>query len=366
MSTLGVYDMTGNVREWCFNEAEGGLRATRGAAWPDSPFHAGHIIPKSAFDRDPTNGFRLIQAFDSEGALAALRYPVRRTVLRDYWSEEPASDAEFEAFRRSYAYDHYPLNAVVERVDTVSGMIREKIAFDVPYGERGGAILFRPLEAPAPLQPIVYWGGSGLLARKSIEEEWLPAYDFLALSGRAVVVPIFKGAYERDDALFSITHGSIPGGWGGATYRDYTVHWVKDLRACIDYLADREDLDSAKVGFFGLSFGGLTAPIVLAVEPRIVAAVVAIGGLYDGVRFMPEIDPINFVPRVTTPILMMNGRHDIVFNYETEQLPMYELLGTSSEEKHHHLVESAHSVPREDYIRETLAWFDKYLGVPGG
>jgi hypothetical protein len=63
---------------------------------------------------------------------------------------------------------------------------------------------------------------------------------------------------------------------------------------------------------------------------------------------------------------MINGRYDTVFPYETTQLPMYELLGTPPEDKKHHLAESAHIVPMDEVIRETLAWFDKYLGVPGG
>jgi eukaryotic-like serine/threonine-protein kinase len=53
MTTLGVYDMVGNVREWCYNEAGEGERATRGAAWPDAPFHVGWVIPKPASTGTP-------------------------------------------------------------------------------------------------------------------------------------------------------------------------------------------------------------------------------------------------------------------------------------------------------------------------
>ncbi|MCJ7628768.1 MAG: protein kinase, partial [Longimicrobiales bacterium] len=136
MTTLGVYDLAGNVREWCFNEAGDGERATRGGAWTDAPFHVGWVIPKPALDRHETNGFRLIRTSDDEEALAALRDPVGQTVIRDYRAEEPASDAEFEIFRRFYAYDPFPLNPIVERVDTFQNWVREKVSFDLPYGER--------------------------------------------------------------------------------------------------------------------------------------------------------------------------------------------------------------------------------------
>ncbi|MEX2049484.1 MAG: SUMF1/EgtB/PvdO family nonheme iron enzyme [Gemmatimonadota bacterium] len=39
MNSLGVYDLAGNVREWCYNEAGGDTRATRGGAWSDAPYH---------------------------------------------------------------------------------------------------------------------------------------------------------------------------------------------------------------------------------------------------------------------------------------------------------------------------------------
>ena len=77
---------------------------------------------------------------------------------------------------------------------------------------------------------------------------------------------------------------------------------------------------------------------------------------------MPEVTPFNFVPRVTAPVLMINGRHDFLFPLETSQRPLFELLGTPEEHKRHALFESAHYVPPTDRIRETLAWLDKYLG----
>ena len=260
------------------------------------------MIPKSAFDRDETHGFRLIRTFDDAGAIDALRYPVERTAQRDYAGETPVSDAEFEFIRRYYQYDPFPRNATPERTDTFEYWIRETVYFDVPYGERGGAFLYLPRDAPPPYQTVIYWGGSGLLTVQSIEEEWADGFDFMVRSGRAVALPLFKGAYERDDSLFSITYSVVSGNPMGTVYRDYITRWVKDLSATIDYLATREDLDEERVAYYGLSFGGWTAPIVLAVEPRFKAAVTNVGGMTYR-RHLPEGDPINFVTRVRTPFL---------------------------------------------------------------
>ena len=58
-----------------------------------------------------------------------------------------------------------------------------------------------------------------------------------------------------------------------------------------------------------------------------------------------EVEQLHFAPRVTVPVLMLNGRTDFVFPLETSQLPMFNLLGTPSADKHHVIVESGHSVP---------------------
>lgn len=40
----------------------------------------------------------------------------------------------------------------------------------------------------------------------------------------------------------------------------------------------------------------------------------------------PEVNDINYVGRVTIPILMPNGRYDSIIYYETSATPMFELL----------------------------------------
>jgi len=62
---------------------------------------------------------------------------------------------------------------------------------------------------------------------------------------------------------------------------------------------------------------------------------------------------------------MLNGRHDVVFPYLSGQLPFFRMLGTPPADKKHVVYTSSHTVPQEENVRETLAWFDKYLGVPG-
>jgi pimeloyl-ACP methyl ester carboxylesterase len=110
----------------------------------------------------------------------------------------------------------------------------------------------------------------------------------------------------------------------------------------------------------------------LAIEDRIKAAVLVDGGLPAPRSFdlsgrnpfeQPERDPIHYVPRITIPVLMINGRHDITFPLRESQEPMYRLLGTDPARKRRVLSESSHvSALSAERIEETLNWFDQYLG----
>ena len=90
-------------------------------------------------------------------------------------------------------------------------------------------------------------------------------------------------------------------------------------------------------------------------------AVFKLGGLASG-RARPEVDQINYVSRVTIPVLMLNGRLDAVEPEATSQLPMYDLLGAPDGDKRHARFETDHIIPRNAGIRESLDWLDRYLG----
>ena len=71
---------------------------------------------------------------------------------------------------------------------------------------------------------------------------------------------------------------------------------------------------------------------------------------------------MHYLQRVTIPVLMLNGKYDFFFPYETSQLPYFELMGTPAEHKRLVLHEAGHSFPRTEAARESIAWLDRYLG----
>jgi dienelactone hydrolase len=144
-------------------------------------------------------------------------------------------------------------------------------------------------------------------------------------------------------------------------YRDMVVQWSKDLGRTIDYLETRPDMDAAKVGYYGLSMAANGALPIVAVEPRFKAVVLVSGGII-GARRPPEAEPLNFAAHITAPTLMISGRDDFIFPFETTAKPLYALLGAPPDRKRLVTHEGGHMPVLNDMIRDVLGWFDQYLG----
>jgi dienelactone hydrolase len=136
---------------------------------------------------------------------------------------------------------------------------------------------------------------------------------------------------------------------------------AQDVSRSIDYLETRPDLRTDTLAYYGFSWGTLHAPMILAVEGRLKSSVLVIGG-FPNSRYLPEIDPINFAPRVKQPTLMLNGRYDFTYPLETSQRPMFRALGTDREHKRHVLYDVGHGLMPFQSQAEVEAWLDRYQG----
>ncbi len=355
MSGFGVFDMAGNVREWCFNESNG-KRYILGGGWNDEPYASIDAITQDPFDRSVTNGVRLMELVTTEPNLAKAMAPIPRG-FRDYSLERPVSDAQFKSFLSLYDYDKSALEAKVEEKRTNDLGLREKITFNAAYGrERVTAYLYLPKRGTPPFQTVVYFPGSNAIHTEKAEGNLeIDRIDFLLKSGRAILYPIYKSTYERGDSLNSDYADTT------IFYRNHVVMWANDLRRSVDYLATRSDIDMGHLGYMGISWGGTLGAIMIPVEPRIKAAVLYVAGL-PGERSRPEVDQINFLPRLKIPVIMLNGKYDHFFPVESSQKPFFELIGTPAQHKKYILYEGGHFVPRTQLISESLNWFDRYFG----
>jgi predicted esterase len=355
LGSHGVVDMAGNVREWCWNE-NASQRYILGGSHADHSYMLmrGQLAP--AFDRSSTNGFRCVKEPDAARA-ATLAAPVTLAPPPAYLAAPPVTDEVFALYQDVYGYERNELKAVVEHLDDGSELYRrERVTFDAGYGgERVIAYLFLPRDVAGPIACVVAMpSGSTLLAKRpgtSIRPE-----PFILRSGRAMLYPIFKGSFERYE--------------GSPTYqpveiRDSVVAWRKDLSRSLDYLETRSDIDMKKVGYIGYSMGSEVAPMLLSMDRRFAAAALLSGGLTPLLGKLPEVNAVNFLPRVKTPVLMVNGRYDSILPVASAQEPMFHQLGTAPADKHRVVVDSGHTVltpeTQNAVIRAVLDWFDRYL-----
>ncbi len=348
--------MAGNVREWCLNAA-GDDRFILGGGWNDEPYQFNDAYTQRSFDRSPTNGIRLVTYLTRDANLTRAGEPLLRS-SRNFMKERPVNDAVFAVYRRMYDYDRTPLNAkVVETVDE-GDWVRELIRMDAAYsGDSLLTYLYLPKRGAKPYPAVVYFPGSNAIRDHAPQNLQWRSIDFLIKSGRAVLYPIYKGTYQRGDSLNTDVQNTTN------FYRDHVLMWAKDLRRGVDYLETRPEVATGRLAYYGVSWGGALGALLPAVEPRIKVSALYVAGLnFEPTR--PEVEPVNFLPRITIPTLMINGRYDFFFPLETAQIPMFRLLGTPANQKRHVVEDGSHFVPRTRLIQEILTWLDTYQPTP--
>lgn len=362
---MGAYDMGGNAREWLAN-AEGEYRWIAGGGWNQVPYMMPQEDFVTPFDRSAINGFRCIASIDGRPIPAALTAPTNELVASESLQLQPVGDDVYEIYRDQFGYLKQDLEPRLLSSTEWPHWREERIHIQSPYTEDGmDLLLLLPGSTDTPLQAIILMPGSdAFYPGATIEgydwETYEPSVAAVLYSGRAVVLPMWDSSFSRGR------------GWSGDfanepdRYREFTrsrtMHWRQDLGSALDYLETRQDIDSDRIGYLGISFGAIQPISLLAVEPRLKTALLVAGGL-GGDSHHPLVKPVNHAPRVTMPVLMLNGRYDYGLPLEVRQKPLFELLGTPSKQKKHVVYEAGHvGFPVQQQRREIGAWLDKHLG----
>lgn len=360
LGDFGTYDMAGNMKEWCWNEL-GVRRYILGGGWNEPAYQYMNADARQSFDRAKTFGFRCVKYI--EPLPQALAKPVEfygPSFARS--TDKFTDDQAYQLYLRLHKYDKTELNPSVESVveDPSQYWRTERATFQAAYGkERMIADLYLPKDAKPPYQGVIYMPGADAYLTKTLSGVNLRFITFVLSSGRAMIVPHYKGTLERD-LLNSMPYATIidqPN-----LYKERSIQWSKDLGRTIDYLETRDDIDAGKLSFIGVSWGAYVGPRLVAVEPRIRAAVFAAGG--DTPVFAPieEVDPWNFAYRIKIPVLMQNGRSDFSFPLETSQIPLFNRLGTPEKDKSHLLYEGGHEIfDQKKVFMDMLDWLNRHL-----
>jgi len=354
LGVFGTYDNAGNVREWTWNEGKAGNRWILGGSWqiPAHSYMAHFELPP--FDRSELNGIRLAKYIDK--VPDGLFEPVI-VKIRDYEKTKPISDDAFSVLTDQFRYESTSSASEVEVIlETNSGRL-EKVSIHPASGSALTIYLSIPASTKKPFHAVIYFPGRDFFIPNSGCESRFIRRILIQKTGRVTVMPIWQGSCERYDGFYQASKE------GRMRLRaSHIQDWHEDLGRTLDYLDSREDIAPGKYAYYGISYGASRPLPLLALEPRLKAAILYSGGFPAGQ--WPQIaDPLNYVSRISLPVLILGGRYDAYRTISASQRPLYNLLGTPPEHKKMVVFESGHApLPPSETLREIADWLDKYLG----
>jgi predicted esterase len=254
----------------------------------------------------------------------------------------PPQDAA-EALRLSYyAYDPaLPLSAKLKPMDANDKRARFHLSYLSAHDQRVTALIALPRRYTPPYPAVLLVHGAGGDKDTSYIQwisETLVAQGYATLSidtqyhGERALPGFKVGVYQPDSYQM----------------RDAWVQSVIDLRRAVDYLLSRTDIDKNRIGYVGISQGGMLGATLGGVEGRIGSFCLAVagGGMVELVKSIekypllrskwpvqvtPEVlrriesiaqvvDPIYFVGRIAPrPLLLMTATKDEVIPPEASE-----------------------------------------------
>ncbi len=351
MSPFGCYNMAGNVSEWCVNQSPEGF-VTSGGAWNDLTYSFGDYGEYPGIYSSNRIGFRcVLNSSDTQGDQGGGVLPPAETP--DY---QPSSESDFKVWLTHYSYDKTPLSAKITETLETNDWRRETISFTGEDGEPAMAYLYLPKNFAKPLQ-VLHYVPPGDVVRglrplpDSVEMFLTP----LIKSGRAVFTVVLKGYVGRPyPPNYSPPDNST------VESRKQVVNWITDLRRGVDYLETRDDLDRQHLTFLGISNGANLGLLLTAVETRYKYSVFVSAGLEPQVKtWIAETNYINFASQSRQTKLIVNGRYDETFPYNSDARPLFKLL---REPKKIMTYDGGH-IPTVEYFSTTVnSWLDETIG----
>jgi dipeptidyl aminopeptidase/acylaminoacyl peptidase len=203
------------------------------------------------------------------------------------------------------------------------------VRYPSPDGQSVPAWLFVPAGLDrAQRHPAIVWvHGDGITQNF---DGWHTRRDY------AVYYSFHQYLAQRGYVVLAVDYrGSIGYGreWRQGHYRDLGGKDYEDVAAAVPYLGSLGYVDTARVGIWGLSYGGFMALQALTVTPELFRSAIDVAGVQDwrywyadpggpwirGRMGTPEengalydrLSPVNQVARITRPLLVLHGTADV-------------------------------------------------------
>lgn len=217
------------------------------------------------------------------------------------------------------------------------GMTVHGQLFEPPGGGKKPAIIY--VHGGPPRQMLLGWHYSDYYSNAYASNQYLASRGFVVLSVN----------YRLGIGYGYEFHQPVGGGIAGAS--EY-----QDVKAGAEWLASRPEVDAARIGIYGGSYGGYLVALALGRDSQLFAAGVDIHGVHDrtgnrgwnllsperyerapdaepAVRMAWEASPVSAVDTWTSPVLIIHADDDrnVRFNQSTDLVRRLERKGVPVE-----------------------------------
>ncbi|MBM1105123.1 alpha/beta fold hydrolase [Aurantibacter crassamenti] len=264
-----------------------------------------------------------------------------------------------------YNYDKaIPLRDSVKTLIDTTDFSLYSVSYKSIHDQRVTGLLGLPKKSLTPLPVIILMHGLG--DSKTVDYVEYGNNYFLK-NGYAVLRIDISNHGERKTDVYDFDFTGEYKYWS----RNIISQTVFDLRRAVDFIATRKELDQNRIGYYGISLGGIIGTIFCGVDSRIKVPVIALAGgqlnlLYEknaltqeAKDFVSIIEPLNFVQHITPrPLLMLNAKNDEIVPPAMSKLLYYE----AKEPKEIIWYDAKHrDAPIDTIYGDGLDWFNKHL-----
>ena len=351
----GLNNIGGNVKEWVLNPngEKKEKYSIMGGAFNESPYTFNNYYSSSPFDRTIGNGFRLSKNLINNKS--DLDNEIIPDFKRNFDDLDDVSDEVFEVYKSQFNYNK-PLNSKTTNIENFQdGYSAQKFEMETTYqsDENLYGYIIYSNKFKNKYDPVIVYPNAGSIF--SNNDEWLPEsllnqFKYLIDEGYAIIHPIYHNTFNREKTIRTF--------WASDSedYKNTIIKIGQDYKRSLDYIESRNDFNFDNMSYFGYSWGSTTSNYLLAIDDRIKAAVICVGGLMLQ-KSKKEVEAHYYVRRIKTPILHIIGKEDGIFGYEENYKPWKKLIGTPKNKlKLIELDNVGHGLPWDTIIKHQSNW----------
>jgi len=326
----GLNNIGGNIKEWTLNPNGDNQEkfSIMGGAFNEPSYTFNNYYSLSPFDRSIGNGFRLSKNLTN--GESELDNDIIPEFKRSFYEIEDVSDEVFNVYKSQFDYNSQPLNSKTLNIENFQdGYSSQIFEMETTYESDEklfGYVVFSN-RFKDKYDPIIIYPNASSIGSNTdtnLPNQLLNVFKYLIDEGYAIIHPVYHNTYSREK-----THNTW---WPNDSekYKNTIIKIGQDYKRSLDYIESRNDFNFENLSYFGYSWGSTTSNYLLAIDDRIKAAVLCVGGLMMQ-KSKKEVEAHYYVRRIKTPILHIVGKEDGIFGFEESYKPWKELIGTAKD-----------------------------------